>query len=86
MWTLIFQTLEFTVLIPGRTGCQHYLAVHRMGSISWIEGAETTGSSGSYTSWKLYRYTERSRILFCQSILYQCKPCFQDKVESEWRC
>ena len=68
------------------TSCQHYLAVHRMGSISWIEGAETTGSSGSYTFWKLYRYTERSRILFCQSILYQCKPCFQDKVESEWRC
>ena len=29
---------------------------------------------------------KRSRILFCQSILYQCKPCFQDKVESEWRC
>ena len=33
--------------------------------IGWIESVETAGGPGSYTFRKLYRYTERSRILFC---------------------
>ena len=90
MGMLLLFCLLYLIAIAGcvlsAIALEHEFSAPPVIAISWIEGAETTGSSGSYTFWKLYRYTERSRILFCQSILYQCKPCFQDKVESEWRC
>ena len=56
-------------------------------SIIWLacrtESIKATGSTCPHSFWKVYRLSERFRILFCKSILYRSQSCCKDKIKPE---